>query len=177
MLEGNLSDAKLKLTDEEKAYKELYQEKQEIAIAVGNAEMERNRIVNEFIPEAIHRFLGSHEFRSALAEPFNLYYQSGLIDGAELFEEPEKAAKLLGEVEGMDFEADEKYRSLYDQALSQDYPFIQKIRQTIYRKFDELIALVPDPAPIPVVEEPVVESHTENPSGNPSVDQTTSAFL
>ena len=106
-----------------------------------------------------------------------MYYQSGLIDGAGLFEEPEKAAKLLGEVEGMDFEADEKYRSLYDQALSQDYPFIQKIRQTIYRKFDELIALVPDPAPTLEVEEPVVESHTENPSGNPSVDQTTSAFL
>ena len=46
LLEGNLSDAKLKLADEEKAYKELHQEKQEIAIAAGNAEVERNRIVN-----------------------------------------------------------------------------------------------------------------------------------
>ena len=118
LLEGHLSDAKLKLADEEKAYKELYQEKQEIAIAAGNAEVERNRIINEFIPEAIHRFLGSHEFQTALAEPFNLYYQSGLIDGAGLFEEPEKAAKLLGEVKGLDFEADDKYRSLYDQAFS-----------------------------------------------------------
>ena len=177
LLEGQLSDAKLKLSDEEKAYKELYQEKQDIAIAAGNAEMERNRIINEFIPEVIHRFLGSHEFRTALAEPFNLYYQSGLIDGAGLFDEPEKAAKLLGEVEGMDMEADEKYGSLYDQALSQDYPFIQKIRQTIYRKFDELIALVPDPAPAPEVEAPEVESHAENPSVNQSSDQNASAFV
>lgn len=163
LLEGHLSDAKLKLTDEEKAYKELYQEKVDIAVAAENAEVERNRIINEFIPEAIHRFLSSHEFRTALAEPFNLFYQAGLKDGVGLFDEPEKAAELLGEVDGMDMEADEKYGTLYDQALSQDYPFIQKIRQTIYRTFDELTALVPDPAP---VEEPVVESHTENPSGN-----------
>lgn len=133
-LEGQLSDAKQKLSVEEKAYRELCQEKVDIAVAAGNAEVERNRIVNEFIPEAIHRFLGSHEFRTALAEPFNLFYLSGLIDGAGLFDEPEKAEKLLGEVEGMDMDTGAKYGPLYDKALSQDYPFIQKIRQTIYRK-------------------------------------------
>ena len=66
LLEGQLSDAKNKLSEEEKAYKELYQEKVDIAVAAGTAEMERNRIVNEFIPEAIHRFLGSHEFRTSV---------------------------------------------------------------------------------------------------------------
>ena len=177
MLEGQLSDARLKLNDEEKAYKELYQEKVDIAVAAGNAEMERNRIINEFIPAAIHRFLGSHEFRVALAEPFNLFYHSGLIDGAGLFDEPEKAAELLGEVEGIDMEAEAKYGSLYDKALSQDYPFIQKIRQTIYRKFDELNALVPDPAPAPEFEASEAEAHAENPSSNQSSGQDTSAFV
>ena len=178
LLEGQLSDAKQKLNDEEKAYRELYQEKVDIAVAAGNAEMERNRIINEFIPEAIHRFLGSHEFRTALAEPFNLFYHSGLIDGAGLFDEPERAAELLGEVEGIDMDAGAKYGPLYDQALSQDYPYIKKIRETIYRKFDELSALVPDAAPIeePVTGHPEVDSHIENPSENQSSDQNASAF-
>ena len=166
LLEGQLAEAQQKLKDEEKAYSELCQEKVDLAVTAGNAEVDRNRIVNEFIPEAIHRFLESHEFRSALAEPFNLFYLSGLIDGAGLFEEPEKAAKLLGEVEGMDMEAGAKYGPLYDKTLSQDYPYIQKIRETVYRKFDELSALVPDPAPAeePTTEGPEVESHIENPS-------------
>ena len=164
---------RLKLGGEEMACQELRTEKQNIAILAGNAEVDRNRIVNEFIPEAFRRLLGSHEFRSALAEPFNLYYQSGLIDGAGLFDEPEKAAKLLGEVEGIDMEADEKYQTLYDQALSQDYPFIQKIRKTIYRKYDELMALFPDLAPASEVEgattsgpasEPVIGPQLEKPS-------------
>jgi hypothetical protein len=178
LLEGQLSDAKNKLSEEEKAYKELYQEKVDIAVAAGTAKMERNRIVNEFVPEAIHRFLGSHEFRSALEEPFNLFYLSGLIDGAGMFEEPERAAELLGGVEGMDMEAGMKYGPLYDKALSQDYPYIQKIRGTIYRKFDELNALVPDPAPVeePVIGDPEVESHIENPSENQSSGQNTSDF-
>lgn len=178
-LEAQLSEAKLKLSEEEKAYKELYQEKQDIAIAAGNAEVERNRIVNEFIPEVIRRFLGSHEFRTALAEPFNLYYQSGLIYGVGLFDEPEKAAKLLEEVEGIDMEANAKYLLLYDQALSQDYPFIQNIRQAIYRRYDELVALVPDPAPTPVPEDEGVNTSgaTENPSGDNSLDQNASAFV
>lgn len=178
-LEGQLSDAKQKLNDEEKAYGELYKEKVDIAVAAGNAEVERNRIVNEFVPEAIRRFLGSHEFRSALAVPFNLYYQSGLVDGAGLFEDPEKATELLGEVEGMDMDAGEKYGPLYGQALSQDYPYIQKIRETIYRKFDELTALVPDPAPTPApeTEAPEAETHLENPSVHQSSGPDASAFV
>ena len=58
-------------------------------------EIDRNKIVNRIVPEAICRLLGSHEFRSALAESFNLYYQSGLIDGAHLGRKPEEAVRLL----------------------------------------------------------------------------------
>lgn len=99
LLEAQLKDTRLKLSDEEMACKELRNEKRDIAIAAGNAEVDRNRIVNEFIPEAVRRLLSSHEFRTTLAEPFNRFYQSGLIDGANLGNELEEAVKLLEDVE------------------------------------------------------------------------------
>jgi chromosome segregation ATPase len=185
LLEAQLKDTRLKLSDEEMACQELRQEKRDIAIAAGNAEVDRNRIVNEFIPEAVRRLLSSHEFRMTLAEPFNLFYQSGLIDGANLGNEPEEAAKLLEDVEGIDMEADNKYQGLYDQALSKDYPFIQKIRKTIYRKYDKLMAIFPDTAPSETEQPttsgltsgPVTKPHVENIFAQDSSDQNVSAFV
>lgn len=70
LLEAQLKDTRLKLSDEEMACQELRQEKQDIAIAAGNAEVDRNRIVNEFIPEVVRRLLSSHEFKTTLAACF-----------------------------------------------------------------------------------------------------------
>lgn len=110
-------------------------------------EVDRNRVVNEFLPEFVHRLLSSHEFKEALAKPFNLFYQSGLIDGANLGLEPEQAMKVSEEVENLDLDADSKYQPLYDQALTQEYLYVQKIRKTVYRSFNELIEMFPNPAP------------------------------
>lgn len=73
-LEAELAKTRLALSDEEMACQELRTEKQELAIRSGHAEIDRNRVVNEFLPEFVRRLLGSHEFKTALAEPFNLYY-------------------------------------------------------------------------------------------------------
>lgn len=54
---------------------------------------------------------------------------------------------MLEDVEGLDLDADGKYQSLYDQALTKEYPYVQKIRKTCYRSFKELIEMFPDPAP------------------------------
>lgn len=73
---------------------------------------------------------------------------------------------------------------LYDQALSKDYPFIQKIRKTIYRKYDELMAIFPDPAPSETEQHtasgltsgPMTEPHIENTSAQDSSAHDASAF-
>lgn len=73
--------------------------------------------------------LSSHEYKQALAEPFNLYSTSGFLDGVNLGSEPEEAAKLLEDVENLDMDAEEKYQPLYDQLFIMDYPYVQKIRK------------------------------------------------
>ncbi|PWA65952.1 transposase (putative), gypsy type [Artemisia annua] len=152
-LEAELGKVKLALSEEEEEYKKLLQEKQDIAIRAGNAEIDRNRVVNEFLPEMVRHLLGSHEFKTTLAEPFNLFYQSGLIDGANLGNEPEEAVKLLeAAVEGIDLDADQKYQVLFDQALTKDYPYVQKVSKTRFRSFNDLMDMFPDAAPT----EPVV---------------------
>ena len=83
-LEAELAKVSQALSDEEMAYQELRNENKGLAISSGHVEIDRNRIVNEFLPEFVRRFLGSHEFKEDLAKPFNLFYQSGLIDGANL---------------------------------------------------------------------------------------------
>ena len=91
---------------------ELRKELEALAISSVNVEVDRNKMVNEFLPKFVRRFLSSHEFKAALAKSFNLYYQSGLIDGANLALEPEEAAKVLDQVDDLDMEADGKYQAL-----------------------------------------------------------------
>ena len=190
LLEADLAKTRLLLSDEEMATQELRKEKERIAILAGNAEVDRNKIVNVFIPEMIRRLLGSHEYKTALAEPFNLYSQSGFLDGVSLGRKPEEVDKLLEEVEGLDLDADVKYQPLYDQLFVKEYPYVQKIRKTIYRTFDELVELHPDPAPVnhvaqtveetvapESISEPVVDPPVDNPSVQPSSTQTTSVFV
>lgn len=52
-LEVDLKKTRLLLSDEEMTCQELRKEKQDLAISAGNAEIDRNRIVNEFIREMV----------------------------------------------------------------------------------------------------------------------------
>ena len=148
VLEAELAKTRLLLSDEEMTSQELRKELEGLAISSGNVEIDRNKVVNEFLPEFVRRFLDSHEFKEALARPFNLFYQAGLIDGANMCLKPEEAAKVLEEeVEDLDMEAEGKYQALFDEALTREYPYVQKIRKTIDRSFNELMNMFPDPAP------------------------------
>lgn len=113
---------RLLLSDEEMTCQELRKEKQDLTISAGNAEVDRNKIVNEFIPEAVRRLLNSHEYKQALDEPFNLYSQSGFLDGLSIGREPGEVAELLEDVEGLDVDAGEKYQLLNDQLFTKEYP-------------------------------------------------------
>ena len=88
---------------------------------------------------------------------------------------------MLEDVEGLDLDADAKYQPLYDQLFVKEYPYVKRIHKNIYRTFDELMNLFPDPAPASDLEgttsEPVVEHPVDNPSVNPSTDQSTSTFV
>ena len=68
-LEAELAKVRLALSDEEMACQELRNENKGLAISSGNVEIDRNRIVNEFLPEFVHRFLGSHELKQPWPDP------------------------------------------------------------------------------------------------------------
>ena len=53
----------------------------------------------------------------------------------------------MDQVDDLDMESDGKYQALYDRALTQEYPYVQKIRKSVYRSFNELIDMFPDPDP------------------------------
>lgn len=95
-----------------------------------------------------------------------MYSTSGFLDRVRLGKEPEEVDKLLEDAEDLDLEADEKYQPLYDQLFTKDYPFIQKIRKTCRRSFQDLMGMYPDPAPAQVDTEVVVAS--VEPSGTTS---------
>ena len=169
LLEEDLKKTRLQLSDEKMTSQELRKEKQELSISSGNVEIDRNRVVNEFIPEKFRRLLASHEYKQALAEPFNLYSQSGFMDGVHVGRELDEAMKMLENIDDIDLEAEEKYQPLYDQLFVKDYPYVQK-----------------DPAPSQVTQiagsdglndllsEPVNESTIENPSHQDSSAKDTS---
>ena len=183
MLEDDLKKTKAQLADKEMSSQELRKEIQELAISYGHVEIDRNKIVKDFIPEMVRRLLNSYEYKKALAEPFNLYSQSGFIDGVHVGREPEEARRLLEDVEDLDLEAGEKYQSLYDQLFTRDYPYVQKIRSTNSRKFEELMNMYPDPAPslveTTIASEPVVEPRAEESShpNSPPKDPSGSVFV
>ena len=102
LLEDELKKAKSQLKDEETSSQELRKELQGLAISSGHTEIDRNNIVKEFIPEMVCRLLNSYEYKKALAEPFNLFSQSGFIDGVHVGREPEESEKLLEDVEDLD---------------------------------------------------------------------------
>lgn len=147
-LEADLKKTRLLLSDEEMSCQELWNENQDLAIRMGNVEIDRNKVVNVFIPEMVRRLFNSHEYKQSLAEPFNLYSQSRFLDGVALGRKPEELAELLEDVEGLDLEADETYQPLYDHLFSMDYPYIQKIGKTCQRSFKDLMEMFPDPAPV-----------------------------
>ena len=142
--------------------------KDEIAVRAGLAEIDRNRIIKEFLPEMVHRLLDSHEYKTALAEPFNLFSSSGFLDGLKLGREPEEVEKLLEQVDDIDVDAGQKYQPLYDALFSKDYPYIQKVSSSTRRTFDDLMQIFSDPAPEEVDDDTttsVEPNLEENPSG------------
>ncbi|PWA98462.1 transposase (putative), gypsy type [Artemisia annua] len=165
-LEVELEKVKSELKNEEVANQELRKEYQDLAISSGHVSIDRAKIVKEFVSEVVRRLLGSHEFKDALSKPFNLFYQSGLIDGAHLGLEPEDAGKVLDGVEGLDLEADQKYQVLYDRALTTEYLYIQKISRTYFESTEELMQIFPDPAPTESTTTPTIDASCAGASGS-----------
>ena len=177
-----MKKTKALLTDEERTSQELRKEFQDLAISSGHNEIDKNNIVKKFIPEMVRRLLNSYEYKKALAEPFNLYSQSGFIDGVHVGREAEEAEKLLEDVENLDLEAGDKYQPLYDQLFTREYPYVQKIQGTTSLNFEELMKIHPDPAPS--VETNTASEQVEDPGADgssrpdsPSRDPSGSVFL
>ena len=147
LLEEELKKAKAKLVEEEKTSQDLRKEYQDLAISAGHNEIDKNNIVKKFIPEMVRRLLNSYEYKKTLAEPFNLYSQSGFIDGVHVGREPEEARSILEEVEEIDLDAGAKYQSVYDALFTKEYPYIRKIQGTPSLNCEELMKIFPDPAP------------------------------
>ena len=73
LLEEDFKKTRVQLADEDMTSQELWKENQELAISSGHVEIDRNKIVSQFVPEMIRRLLASYEYKKALAEPFNLF--------------------------------------------------------------------------------------------------------
>ena len=67
---------------------------------------------------------------------------------------------MLEALQGVDKDADAKYGPLYDQSLTREYPYVRRLRETVFRSFTDLMEVFPAPAPFEVNPE-VVDASIE----------------
>ncbi|GJY58422.1 hypothetical protein Tco_0458314 [Tanacetum coccineum] len=154
-LEKDLEPKACQLETAEERIRVLEDEKRALSAELARAEIDRQRLVREFIPTVVRRLHTSVEYRQALAAPVSLCYTAGWLGGISLGRSEEDIAGLLAGTEDLDIEGSKSWEAKHRELFTTQYPYVQKVADSYLLPMADLLRVSPDvPAPRPASEVP-----------------------
>nr|GEW49208.1 hypothetical protein [Tanacetum cinerariifolium] len=123
-------------------------EKRALSVELARSEVDRQKLVHEFIPVVVRRLHTSVEYRQALAVPVSLCYTAGWLGGISLGRSEEEIAGLLAETKDLDIEGPKSWETKYRELFAKQVPYVQKVADSYLLPTADLLRVSPDiPAP------------------------------
>ncbi|GJR81874.1 hypothetical protein Tco_0152659 [Tanacetum coccineum] len=122
----------------------LEREKLALSDEVVEDEVDRKKLVREFIPTVIKRLHMSVEYRQSLAAPVGSCYTAGWLGGLSWGRTKEQIAQILSESQDLDIKGSKTWEAKHHELFTKSYPYIQKIADSYDLPMSELLTVVLD---------------------------------
>ncbi|GJS96253.1 hypothetical protein Tco_0803221 [Tanacetum coccineum] len=123
-LEETLEPKSKQLADAKGRIKVLEGEKTTLVAELAQAEMDRHKLVREFISAVVKRLHISMEYQNSLAVPIGLCFTSGWLGGLSLGMKQEEIVAMLSETSNLDIEGSKAWKDKHHKLFTKQYPYV-----------------------------------------------------
>nr|GEV50239.1 hypothetical protein [Tanacetum cinerariifolium] len=141
-------------SDQERV-RELEGEKAALKARLAQAEVDRQKLVREFIPVVVQRLHTSVECRKSLVAPVSLCFTAGWLGGLSMGQTGDQIAAMLFETQDLDIKGSKSWEGKHRELFTMQYPYIKKVTDSYRLPMDDLMEVsldVPPPSTPPVNE-------------------------
>nr|GEV01158.1 hypothetical protein [Tanacetum cinerariifolium] len=147
-LEKDLEPKTYQLANAEERIMVLEGEKRALLAELAQSEIDRQKLIREFIPAVVRRLHTSVEYRKALAILVSLCYTAGWLGGISFGRYEEEIAGLLTKTKDLDIEGSKSWDTKHRELFAKQYPYVQKVADSYLLPMANLLRVsldVPDP--------------------------------
>nr|GEX73272.1 hypothetical protein [Tanacetum cinerariifolium] len=106
---------------------QLRAEKVHFAVEVGNGEIVRQKIMNQYLPTFVYRLHQSAEYKRSLGQVFTLAVGKGFIDDISIGRKEDDIQAILKATPNIDPTSSETFLTAYEKLFDQRYPYVDKV--------------------------------------------------
>ncbi|GJW43698.1 hypothetical protein Tco_0072497 [Tanacetum coccineum] len=115
------------LKESETGIEQLRSDRERFAVAAGQSEAIRKRLITEFFPTFVQRLLQSKEYKESVGEVFSLAVGKGFIDGISLGRTQADVDALLNASPGVNPASSDLFMGEYLKLFETHYPYVDKL--------------------------------------------------
>ncbi|GJS87717.1 hypothetical protein Tco_0770353 [Tanacetum coccineum] len=134
------------LKESETGIEQLRSDRERFAVAAGQSEAIRKRLITEFFPTFVQRLLQSKEYKESVGEVFSLAVGKGFIDGISLGRTQADVDALLNASPGVNPASSDLFMGEYLKLFETHYPYVDKLARAYLLDPSELQNVMPDGA-------------------------------
>nr|GEV91929.1 hypothetical protein [Tanacetum cinerariifolium] len=154
-LEKDLEPKTYQLETAEERIRVLEGDKRALSAELARSEIDRQKLVREFIPSVVRRLHTSVEYRKALAVSVSLCYTAWWLGGISLGRSEEEIARLLAETKDLDIKGSKSWETKHIELFAKQYPYVHKVADSYLLPMADLLRVSLDvPAPRPTAKVP-----------------------
>ncbi|GJU26008.1 ribonuclease H-like domain-containing protein [Tanacetum coccineum] len=125
-------------------------EKLSLSAKVAQAEADRQKLVQEFIPAVVKRLHTSVKYSQSLAAQVSLCFTSRWLGGLSLGRSEDQVAQFLAGTKDLDIEGSKSREDKHRELFTKQYPYIKKVADSYLLSVADLMKISPDvPTPPP----------------------------
>ncbi|GJU97780.1 hypothetical protein Tco_1327051 [Tanacetum coccineum] len=162
VLERELEPKSQQLVDAEEKVRLLKEENSKLVSDLARAEMDRHKLVRDFISEVVKMLHTSSEYRKSLAVPVGLCFTAGWLGGLSLGKTEDEIAAVLSETGNLDIEGSKAWKDKHRELFTKQYMYIRKVAESYRLPMDTLLQVSPDPPHVDINNGPSTEVNAGN---------------
>ncbi|GJW44002.1 hypothetical protein Tco_0072801 [Tanacetum coccineum] len=126
---------------------------------LAQAEIDRHKLIREFVPDVVRKLHMSVEYRKSLAVLVCLCFTAGWLGGLSLGKTEGQIVVVLSETSNLNIEGSKAWKDKHRELFTMQYPFIKKMADSYRLPLDSLQQNSPDVPPANTETGPSLEAN------------------